>query len=129
MLIPYFTGSLRERMEKLSGILNRESGIILVGSSFGGLMASIYAMENERSVDRLILLAPAINLMEFMEYRSRTLPIPVWIYHGTNDEVIPLNEVEKVARNVFPHLSFHAVEDDHYLHKVFKTLDWDNLLG
>ena len=129
MVIPYFTGSLDARMKSLRSVLFRETGIILVGSSFGGLMAAIFAMENEERVERMILLAPAINLVEFADYRSKTLSVPVWIYHGSADEVIPLNEVEKVAKSVFRHLSFHVVEDDHYLYKTFKTLDWDRLLS
>jgi pimeloyl-ACP methyl ester carboxylesterase len=128
MVIPHFVGTLEERMEKLLGILSPESDIVLVGSSFGGLMASIFAMENEEKVNRLVLLAPAINLAEFGAYRARKISVPVWTYHGREDEVIPLDEVERVAKQVFPHLSFHAVRDDHYLHRTFKQIDWDTLL-
>jgi len=129
MVIPYFTGSLDERMKSLRSVLFQKTGIILVGSSFGGLMAAIFAMENEERVDRMILLAPAINLVEFADYRSKTLSVPVCIYHGRSDDVIPLNDVETVAKRVFHHLSFNVVEDDHYLSKTFKTLDWDRLLS
>ncbi len=128
MTIPHFTGTLDERMKSLTSVLYQESGIILVGSSFGGLMASIFAMENEERVERMILLAPAINLVEFTQYHSKKISVPVWLYHGHYDRVIPLSDVERVAKNVFSHLSFHAVEDDHYLHATFKTLDWDQLL-
>jgi pimeloyl-ACP methyl ester carboxylesterase len=129
MVIPYFTGSLNERMRNLRTVLSGETGIILVGSSFGGLMATIFAMENEERVKRMILLAPAINLVDFADYGSKVLPMPVWIYHGRYDSVIPLSDVEKLAKSIFSALSFHAVEDDHYLHKTFKTLDWDFLLS
>jgi pimeloyl-ACP methyl ester carboxylesterase len=129
MVIPYFTGPLDERMNSLRGVLSQKAGIILVGSSFGGLMASIFAMENEERVERMILLAPAINLVEFAEYRSKTLSVPVWVYHGIYDDVIPLTDVEKVAGSVFNHLSFHVVEDDHNLHKTFTRFDWDRLLS
>jgi pimeloyl-ACP methyl ester carboxylesterase len=129
MAIPHFTGPLNERMKSLNSVLFQKTGIILVGSSFGGLMAAIFAMENEERVERMILLAPAINLTEFADYRSKTLSVPVWIYHGTSDEVIPLKDVEKVAKGVFRHLSFNVVEDDHYLYKTFRTLDWDRLLS
>jgi len=129
MVIPYFTGSLDERMKSLRSVLFQKTDIILVGSSFGGLMAAIFAMENEERVDRMILIAPAINLVEFVDYRSKTLSVPVWIYHGSSDEVIPLDDVEKVAKRVFLHLTFNVVEDDHYLSKTFKTLDWDRLLS
>jgi pimeloyl-ACP methyl ester carboxylesterase len=129
MVIPHFTGTLAERMDKLKQIVYDESGIIFVGSSFGGLMASIFAMENESRVDRLILLAPAINHLGFAGYSTRRIFIPVWICHGRSDEVIPLSDVEQVARQAFANLSFHVVEDDHYLHKTFKELDWDKLIG
>jgi pimeloyl-ACP methyl ester carboxylesterase len=129
MVIPYFTGPLDERMRSLRSVLFQKTGIILVGSSFGGLMATIFAMENKERVERMILLAPAINLVEFADYRAKTISVPVWIYHGKSDEVIPLDDVERVAGSIFPVLSFHVVEDDHYLHKTFKTLDWDRLLS
>jgi pimeloyl-ACP methyl ester carboxylesterase len=129
MVIPHFTGTLDERMDKLNHILTDKSGIILVGSSFGGLMASIFAMENESRVDRLILLAPAVSHLGFAGYGSRRISLPVWVYHGRRDEVIPLSDVERVARQTFTNLSFHAVEDDHSLHETFKSLDWDKLIG
>ena len=129
MVIPYFTGPLDERLRSLRSVLFQKTGVILVGSSFGGLMATIFAMENEERVERMILLAPAINLVEFADYGSKTISVPVWIYHGRSDDVIPLNDVERVARSVFHDLSFHVVEDDHYLHKTFRTIDWDRLLS
>jgi pimeloyl-ACP methyl ester carboxylesterase len=128
MVTPNFPGPLDERMARLQAILSGKSDILMVGSSFGGLMASIFAMENEPSVRRLILLAPAINLMEFTPYRERKTLMPVHIYHGRQDEVIPISDVEEVAKKVFSTLTFHAVDDDHYLHKTFKTIDWDSLL-
>ena len=128
MIIPNFAGDLNERMEKLEGVLSGKSGIRLVGSSFGGLMASIFAMQNESRVEKMVLLAPAINLMHFARHRSKQVTVPVWVFHGTNDQVIPLDEVEPVARETFPDLSFHAVDDDHFLHNTFKTIDWDSLL-
>jgi pimeloyl-ACP methyl ester carboxylesterase len=129
MIIPNFPGSLQERMDKLNEILSEKSGIRLVGSSFGGLMAAIFAMENENRVDKLILLAPALNLMEFSDDRQKKISLPVWIYHGRDDEVIPLETVEEIAKKIFLNLTFHATEDDHYLHKTFKTIDWGTLLA
>ena len=105
------------------------SDIMLVGSSFGGLMASLFAMENESMVKRIILLAPAINLIKFVNQNSKIISIPVCIYHGTEDVVIPLTEVEPVAKKTFRNLSFNVVEDDHFLHNTFKTIDWDSLLA
>ncbi len=128
MLTPNFPGSLDERMADLRALLSGENDILLVGSSFGGLMASIFVMENEPRVKRLVLLAPAINLMEFSPYRDRKIHVPVHLYHGRQDEVIPLEDVQTVARQVFSDLTFHSVDDDHYLHKTFEKIDWDTLL-
>ena len=128
MLTPNFPGSLEERMAKLRALLSEKSDILLVGSSFGGLMASIFAMQNEPRVKRLILLAPAINLVEFTPYRDRKVQIPVHLYHGRQDEVISLEGVQSVARQVFSDLAFHAVDDDHYLDKTFEKIEWDTLL-
>ena len=129
MLTPNFPGSLDERMADLRTLLSGKRDITLVGSSFGGLMASIFVMENEPRVKRLVLLAPAVNLMEFSPYRDRKIQVPVHVYHGRQDEVIPLEDVEGVARQVFSDLTFHAVDDDHYLHKTFEKIEWDRLLS
>ena len=129
MILPHFTGELQERMKKLKEILSGMSDIMLVGSSFGGLMASLFAMENESMVKRIILLAPAINLIKFVNQNSKIISTPVCIYHGTEDTVIPLTEVEPVAKKTFRNLSFNVVEDDHFLHNTFKTIDWDSLLA
>ena len=129
MTIPHFTGDLEERMGKLNKILEEKSGIRLVGSSFGGLMATIFAMENEPRVDKIILMAPAINLMEFTHYQEKKISVPVWIYHGKNDDVIPLKEMEPIAKESFQNLSFNVVDDDHFLHKTFKNIDWGKFLS
>jgi pimeloyl-ACP methyl ester carboxylesterase len=129
MIVPNFTGPLAERMEKLRGILSSETGITIVGSSFGGLMAAIFAIENESQVDRLVLLAPAINLLSSMDYKGKNTSVPAWVFHGMNDAVIPLNQVKAMARKLFSQLSFEVVDDDHFLHKTFKSLDWDHLLN
>jgi pimeloyl-ACP methyl ester carboxylesterase len=128
MIVHTYKGDLQERMKKLKGVLSGRSDIRLVGSSFGGLMASLFAMAHEHRVAKIILLAPAINLIEFVPNKKQ-ISTPVRIYHGKGDQVIPLAEVEPVAKEIFLDLSFHIVDDDHYLHKTFKTLDWDSLLA
>jgi pimeloyl-ACP methyl ester carboxylesterase len=128
MILQTYKGDLQERMKKLKGDLASKSDISLVGSSFGGLMASLFAMEQEHRVAKIILLAPAINLIQFAPNRKQ-ISTPVRIYHGRGDQVIPLAEVEPVAKEIFLNLSFHIVDDDHYLHKTFKSIDWDSLLA
>jgi len=128
MIIEDYTGSLEERMTKLEAVLAVKEDLILVGSSYGGLMAAIYACRHPERVRRLILLAPAINLEEFTPYTSHALTIPVHLYHGDQDDVVPTNEVWPVAEAVFSDLRYHLVEDDHSLHNTFPSLPWEELL-
>ena len=92
-------------------------------------MASLFAMENEHRVEKIILLAPAINVIRSYGLKSKKISVPVRVYHGTNDGVIPLAEVDSMAREIFTDLSFNEVDDDHFLHKTFKSLEWDDLLA
>ena len=62
MIIEDYTGDFAIRMRKLDSILSGKNDLILVGSSYGGLMAVQYAKENENRVKKMILLAPALNL-------------------------------------------------------------------
>ena len=128
MLVPDFSGSLSARMEKLNDILSEKTDIKLVGSSFGGLMASIFTLENSSRVKSLTLLAPAININEFNDYRELSTEVSTTVYHGTEDSVIPIDPVYERARKCFKNLIFHRVEDDHMLHKTFGTIDWPAIL-
>jgi len=128
MLIPYFTGGLSERMESLNKILKDKLDIALVGSSFGGLMASLFTMAEESRVNRLILLAPALNLIESSGFIRGKISVPVRIYHGKQDDVIPIDAVEEAADKYFLNLTFNRVEDDHFLHNTFAGIDWSMLL-
>lgn len=122
MLVPDFSGSLLERMEKLYSVLSGKSEIVLVGSSYGGLMAAIFTLEKSSKVKDLILLAPAINLYEFDKYRGMTTGVPTVVYHGTKDTVIPITSVYEQAKKSFSNLTFNNVEDEHMLHKTFNIL-------
>jgi predicted esterase len=128
MAIPNFTGELSERMDKLKGILEGASGITMVGSSFGGLMATLFAMEDEARVEKLILLAPAINWIDKSGCATKVLSLPAWIFHGTKDEVISISSVEDSAKRYFTNIIFNRVDDDHNLHRTFETIDWQGFL-
>jgi pimeloyl-ACP methyl ester carboxylesterase len=128
MIIPNFMGELPERMEKLNRVLEGKSGITLVGSSFGGLMASLFAMADETRADRLILMAPAINYLDSSGFSTKRISTPVTVYHGTRDDVIPLQAAAAAAEKYFSNLVFNKVDDDHFLHSTFERIDWAGLL-
>ena len=128
MLIEDYTGDFATRMRKLHGLLAGIADLILVGSSYGGLMAAQYAIENENSVRKMILLAPALNLTEFKPPQNTKLHMPVIIYHGTNDDVVDPDAVKTIALKYFSNLEHNFVDDDHSLHKTFPLIDWKKLL-
>jgi predicted esterase len=128
MIIPDFTGDVSERMLKLNELLKDKEEIIMIGSSLGGLMAALYTFENKEKIKKLILLAPAINLPEFNPYVSQTISIPVYVFHGREDELLPLKDIKDISKKVFTNLKFMVLDDDHRLSRKFTSIDWANLL-
>ena len=128
MIIPDFTGDVSARMLKLNEILKDKRGIIMIGSSLGGLMAALYVFQNPDRVKKLILLAPALNLPEFIPCLSEKLTLPVYIFHGKEDEVIPLKPIQAIAKKIFTNLTFTMLDDDHRLFRRFISIDWPRLI-
>lgn len=123
-IVPDFAGPLEQRMAQLEPMLVGRDDWVIVGSSMGGLMGALWACAHPRQVRRLILLAPAINLPEFTARLPDPIDVPVVIYHGLRDTVVPLEPVQVVAERVFRNLQFHVVDDDHRLHATAEALDW-----
>lgn len=128
MIIEDYTGDFDTRMVKLRGLLADIADLILVGSSYGGLMAAQYAIENEDRVRKIILLAPALHLPEFSPPARKKLQIPVIIYHGTGDDIVDPYIVKTIAQRYFSNLEHHFVDDDHPLRKTFPLINWKELL-
>jgi predicted esterase len=128
MIIEDYVGDFNKRMNKLNRLLENKNDLIIVGSSYGGLMAVHFTMENENKVKKLILLAPALNLEEFKSDSGRQLKIPVVIYHGAEDDIVNPQVVKEIAYKCFSSLEYHLVKDDHVLHKTFPALDWEKII-
>jgi pimeloyl-ACP methyl ester carboxylesterase len=128
MRVPDFVGGLPERMKQLETILGTESSWTLVGSSLGGLMAALFAMNHPDQVRKLVLLAPALTLPGFTKSLSAQISIPTTIVQGTQDEFIPIEPTRKLAEKIFTNLTYIPVEDNHRLHKTAEELDWKKLL-
>jgi predicted esterase len=128
MLIPDFVGPLEERLSDLENAVAGEKNLTLIGSSYGGLMAAIHALENEARVAGVFLLAPALNFPEFEPYRGRKTGIPARLYIGRRDEVCPPGKVIPIAVEIFSNLTVHESEDDHLLRTTFPAISWHDLL-
>lgn len=55
---------------------------VLMGSSLGGYLAALYASKHPRSVDRLILLAPAFRFLERWRARLSANELDQWKQQG-----------------------------------------------
>jgi pimeloyl-ACP methyl ester carboxylesterase len=128
ILTPDFTGPLEARMDILRAILGEEKGWRLIGSSFGGLMAAIFACQRPEQVQQLILLAPALLWPEFAASPPAAIDVPVIIYHGTQDVIVPWKPTQELAHQIFRNLDFRVVDDDHGLYKTIHMIDWKGLV-
>ncbi|HSW38447.1 MAG TPA: alpha/beta fold hydrolase [Acidobacteriota bacterium] len=128
MIVEDFSGPFAARMEKLEQLLAGADPLILVGSSYGGLMAAVYACRRPDRVKKMVLLAPALHLEPFASDDNALLPMPVHIIHGAHDDVVPLDSIVGIARRRFMSLTFTETNDGHLLHETFGRLEWDELL-
>ena len=92
-------------------------------------MATIYAMERQESVDRLVLLAPALNFPEFSQYKVKSIKVPTRVIIGSDDNVTPVQEVLPLARKIFVDLNYDEVDDGHMLAETFRNFDWQIMLA
>jgi len=80
-------------------------------------------------VARLVLLAPALAFIDLTQTPLPSSDVPTVIYHGRQDDVVPLEGTRQVAEQLFPNLGFHVVDATHDLNPLMATLDWPALLG
>jgi len=118
--------TLSKRIDGVKSALNilrqhekvEERRIRMVGSSFGGL-ASIFVAADEPNLQKLILIAPAVNLCyetpdELSEFRmlaedargydplgeAERITVPTLLVAAEKDEVIPLEYQERLAERI-----------------------------
>ncbi|MHA1674923.1 MAG: alpha/beta hydrolase, partial [Promethearchaeota archaeon] len=101
----------------------------LIGSSFGGLMATLLAIKHPQKVSRLILMAPALIPPYFSALDGNIrVSCPTTIIHGIDDEVVAFDQVKPIAEDLFTDLRYIAVADDHRLHRTTEELPWQELV-
>lgn len=123
---PDFSGDLDSRMAQLEPLLGQEQWV-LVGSSFGGLMAGLWTLRHPERVHRLILMAPAFHRPEFMV--TRAVDVPTLLVHGVRDTVVPHELARQRAAEAFTQLRVEWVDDDHRLEATAQRMDWATLMG
>lgn len=89
------------------------SGVTLVGSSFGGLLAArLYSLYPER-FKSLLLLAPAVHTEEGDRVNELPPAARVRVIHGDADEVVPHAKVAEFCKRFG--LELITVADEHRL--------------
>lgn len=122
-----YEGTLDQRLAQLQTQVARLERLILVGSSFGGLMATCFALSNPQKCQQLILLAPALNFEGYAPPKKK-IDVPTLLIMGRHDTVCPPALVQPQAEATFNNLEIRLEEDDHMLHAIFPKLDWAALL-
>jgi len=128
ILTPDLRGELYERMGELGVILGEKTGWTIIGSSLGGLMAAMFTCQSPDQVAKLILFAPALIWPDFADSLPEPVSVPTVVYHGSYDNIVPLEQVKEIAGRVFLNLTFNTVDDDHGLYKTVHEIDWRTLL-
>jgi pimeloyl-ACP methyl ester carboxylesterase len=100
------------RVQRLLEVCRQLStDVILVGSSLGAHVAT--AVSTQVATRGLYLLAPAFFMPGFEQYTPKPADCPVTIVHGWNDEVVPVENSIRFARQ---HRStLHIIDGDHRL--------------
>lgn len=130
MVTPDFTGSFEERMEQLNSILGNDIDWTIIGSSYGGLMGTVFTCKNPAQIRKLILLAPALLHDPFGSYLDlEPVSVPTIIIHGIQDDVVPMELAQVAANKLFRNMQHIAVDDGHRLHKAFEELNWEEILS
>lgn len=96
---PDFRGkNLAERVDILTPFL--EDGMLVVGSSYGGLTAVLAAMQTSCQLLGMVLCAPALERKESPNLSPDELQVtaPTIIVHGTQDDVVPVEVSRRFAQ-------------------------------
>ncbi len=89
--------------------------ITVCGYSFGtGVGLHAAAAEAERGdIDRVVLIAPAVRIFEFVEVDAKAVRAPIAIFVGDDDEFCDVSEAEVLARTIGASLEV-LPQSDHY---------------
>lgn len=109
---PDFEGlHLKDRLPIAKGWAKDDEDLILVASSYGGLLAAILYQELYENIFGIVFMAPAFN---YAEARTvKTLPEHCVIIHGTKDTVVPIEASREASQRLG--VTLIEVDDGHRL--------------
>jgi alpha/beta superfamily hydrolase len=92
--------------------------LVLVGSSMGGHVSAAAAARLEPS--GMFLLAPAFYMKGFEAYTPRDVSCPTAIVHGWRDEIVPVENSIRWARE--HQAALHLLNSDHRLEDQIEAI-------
>ena len=96
--------------------VTRTGGILLIGSSYGGLAAAHLAAKHPNRFVGLLLLAPALHYSEspVVDVQRLYPPVglPTHVIHGLRDQVVPISVSRRYAARG---ATLIETDDDHGL--------------
>ncbi len=107
-----------QRVERLSAALQDDTHTLLVGSSMGGYVSAVTAMD--KMVDGVFLLAPAFYLEGYRRQEIQCLTSNVHIVHGWQDDIIPYQHSVTFARQ--QKSTLHLLSGDHRLNAALPII-------
>ncbi len=102
------TDRVKKLIEECAGV---EEPVVLVGSSMGGHVATAAAARV--GAIGIFVLAPAYYMPGYESLTPPAPDIPIAIVHGWNDDVVPVENSIRFAKNC--NASLHILDGDHRL--------------
>ena len=94
------------------------TGIVLVGSSLGGHVATAASIELQAR--GLFLLAPAFYMPGYEQYTPTPAAWPISIMHGWQDDIVPVANSIRYARE--HHATLQLIDADHRMLSHIKQI-------
>jgi alpha/beta superfamily hydrolase len=111
----------RVRVDKLLATAGPLPGrVILAGSSMGGYVSAAAAAQLKAI--GLFLLAPAFYMPGLETYTPRNIPCRTSIIHGWNDDIVPVENSIRWARE--HRAALHILDSDHRLQDQIPMISW-----
>jgi pimeloyl-ACP methyl ester carboxylesterase len=111
--------SPKERLTKLvDSCKDIQGDLVLVGSSLGGYIS--LAAAPTLHAHGVFLMAPAIYFDQLPPLRDRSIDCPFTIVHGWRDDVVPVEDSLRIAREY--RATLHIVDSDHLLHTHLRMI-------
>lgn len=114
---PDFQGMhIDERLEKALALTEGMSDLVVVGSSYGGLLAALLYLEVPERFFGYVLAAPALMLADELS----AMPEHAAVIHGVHDEIVAIGPVRAICAE--HGVDFIEVDDEHRLAESLDVL-------